>query len=131
MKNTTTKKPATKKVATKKVTKTQEPPVIKLDVTKIFTDEDMTRAIVFAKIDANRDITANEAVNVITAEADSLADFYNGILKFHFMVEDDLRCDICKLQKKVNWLNRPWYKKLMFWKKEPEFVCPCEGKCKA
>lgn len=129
MKNITTKK-VTKKTITKD-TASNKPASkeIKLDITDIFTDYDMVYAIAFAKLDTDKDITSSEVKHLLLFENACLSEMFDATTKFHIMIEDDLRCEICRLIKKVNWLNRPWYKKLMFWKKEPACNCTqCNNK---
>jgi hypothetical protein len=111
MKKTTTK-------ATKKTTKKVElPEPIEIDITNINTFDKMYLSFISAKLDKGFDINAEEVSTILTIfanQANSLFSKQSNTISLLMM--------ICLLVfNDINWARRPWYKKLMFWKKKPEF----------
>lgn len=128
MKTSTTK--GTKKSAVKKTKKEQtNEPVLKMDLRFVDTDKDaaMVKEMAWAKMDAGRMLDVSEVMNLLNSESEEMVDFYKSITNSYRSQADKMYCKICKLEAEITWLKRPWYKKLMFWKKKPEFTCPCEG----
>lgn len=111
MKKTTTK-------VTKKTTKKVElPEPIEIDITNINTFDNMYLSFICAKLDKGFDINAEEVSTVLTI----LANYSNFLFKRQNDTISLLMMTCLLISNDINWARRPWYKKLMFWKKKPEF----------
>ena len=122
MKNNNTFVKGAKKGATSKTKTEAKGPVLKMDISDMqnLTDENVKRKMIRAKIEAGRLIDPSELASVVEDVTENTSSFFKSINEGLFEY-------ICELQQEINWLNRPWYKKVIFWKKKPSCNC-CETK---
>ncbi len=84
----------------------------KVNITHINTDRDIVYALAVAKLNADREINASEFNTVFYTHVDaysrSLDSFMNAMKNEYFR----FNCE-------SKWANRPWYEKLLFWRKKP------------
>ena len=117
MKKTTTKKVENKSVEKKFQVKT---PTIYADIRNVNTDAGMVYELASAKLDAGRSVDVSEVANILSKENFDYYDLYKVVIDSAEIREKELRSRVSDLTKQLEWANRPWYKKLMFWKKKPE-----------
>lgn len=119
----TTKETLKKSTKNTKKTDTKK---IKIDATHLYTLDSVTDSIIEAKLNAGISIDKNEVVAIVEHLANFAASILTGIADCDCKIINDM-CNeltdktvkIADLNKQLNWANRPWYKKLMFWKKNP------------
>lgn len=102
----------------KKVSKLQKP-TIKFDIDNIKTYDDMIVAIASSKINAGYGIDVSEFMHIIADEDKSLDKTITVLLESFTDQIVELVKEKNELTRKLAWATRPWYKKLMFWKKNP------------
>lgn len=119
----TTKETLKKSTKNTKKTDTKK---IKIDATHLYTLDSVTDSIIEAKLNAGISIDKDEVVAIVEHLANFAAAILTRIADCDCKIINDM-CNeltdktvkIADLNKQLNWANRPWYKKLMFWKKNP------------
>lgn len=116
MKKTTTSSTKAKKTTAKKTASVVEfepkNATLYLDIRNVNTDEDMVYEIASAKVCADRMLSTSEAVTFIQHELELMHKLDDILVQGLFETNNSL-------YNKLKWAKRPWYKKLMFWKKNP------------
>lgn len=106
-------KKTTKTTKTSKA-KTFEPKVATCfaDIRDVKTDIEMICRIAAAKLCCGRNIGATEANILISTNISEYGKIVDAVIKSLRKRCADLKCEL-------EWATRPWYKKMMFWKKKP------------
>ena len=113
MKKTT--KPAAKKTTKKAVVSNQ--PVIEIDITNTSTLDGAVSALIAGKLNAGMDVSCFECKFVAHMFANAMTSILNTSYNMSNVAMEMAAC----LLNELVWNNRPWYKKLMFWKKKPAY----------
>ena len=108
-----------KKIILKTKQHTPLKPTIKINMNDIETYDDLVTMFATAKINAGYDISVSEFMAVLNAECIAAEELFNCVFKVYDEELDNMNKKNNKLYKKLEWATRPWYEKLMFWKKDP------------
>lgn len=110
-----------KKNITKKSTKVSKlpKPTVNVDLTDVDTYDDMIVELASAKVNAGYGVDVSEFMHIISNENKGINELLDAMLKVYTTQIEALINSNARLRNKLAWATRPWYKKLMFWKKNP------------
>lgn len=89
------------------------------NICTVNTDEDMVKTIAIAKFNAGYNLDVSEIAALLEDQRYNFDKTIDDVFKQYNTDLLKNRVKYLKLQNDYEWATRPWYKKLLFWKKNP------------
>ncbi len=107
------------KMTAKKTVFVPKTATCEFNICTVNTDEDMVKTIAIAKFNAGYNLDVSEIAALLEDQRYNFDKTIDDVFKQYNTDLLKNRVKYLKLQNDYEWATRPWYKKLLFWKKNP------------